>query len=257
LRSLTAIAGALAAFPGVAVAEGPTPAAPITIDGPSAGIAKLAGLSVARDGTGGIVYLKDVGGVRHVFVSRLIGGTFAIPEEIDASAAGPSSQPVIAAGNGGLLLIAFVNGGSLYVVTRPSSTAPYVPPMNLFNGASNPALQITSLGKGYLAFTANDGIGHDVRSAYFYNGQWSLEPSALNVVPADDGSPAGRGRRRRRRDRGLGRGRSRLHPPGLGDHSEHGLRAGGRPHSRLPAVRLERGVGRPADDCLRGRLLLR
>jgi hypothetical protein len=31
-------------------------------------------MSIARDGTGALVYLKDVLGVPHVFVSRLAGG---------------------------------------------------------------------------------------------------------------------------------------------------------------------------------------
>jgi len=33
----------------------------------------LSNLSIARDGTGGLVYLKQVSGVPHVFVSRLVG----------------------------------------------------------------------------------------------------------------------------------------------------------------------------------------
>ncbi|HWC85367.1 MAG TPA: hypothetical protein VG388_02440, partial [Solirubrobacteraceae bacterium] len=47
---------------------------PTTIDGPSAAIQGLTGLSVSRDGTGGLVYLESVNGVNHVFVSPLAGG---------------------------------------------------------------------------------------------------------------------------------------------------------------------------------------
>ena len=90
------------------------------IDGPSAAIAGLGGLSIARDGTGGLVYSKAVAGVPHVFVSALVGGRFQAPVQVDPALSGASSQPVIAAGNGGLLLIGFVNGGELYVVDRPS-----------------------------------------------------------------------------------------------------------------------------------------
>jgi len=36
-------------------------------------------MAVARDGTGGLVYLKDVAGVPHVFVSQLLGGVFSAP----------------------------------------------------------------------------------------------------------------------------------------------------------------------------------
>ena len=63
------------ACPGLAgVALGRSPRSPVlapsdaVIDGPDAGIDSLNGLSIARDGTGGLVYLKDVAGVRHVGV---------------------------------------------------------------------------------------------------------------------------------------------------------------------------------------------
>ena len=60
------------------------------LDGPSPAIQGLSGLSMAKDGTGGLVYLKDVAGVPHVFVSQLIGGTFSIPQQVDAALPGPS-----------------------------------------------------------------------------------------------------------------------------------------------------------------------
>ncbi len=164
----------------------PVAAAPVTVDGPNAAISSLSGISVARDGSGGIVYLKYVGGVPRVFVSRLIGGTFQVPQEIDGSLPGPSSQPVIAAGNGGVLLVAFINGGTLYVVDWPSSTSPYVPPQGLAGGASNPQIQMSNLGKAYLAFTVATAGGYNVRAAYYYNGQWGLESTPLNVVPGDN-----------------------------------------------------------------------
>ncbi len=75
-----------------------------------------------------MVYLKAISGVPHVFVSALVGGQFQAPVEVDAALAGASSQPVIAAGNGGVLLIGFINGGQLYVVDRGSSTAAFGAP---------------------------------------------------------------------------------------------------------------------------------
>lgn len=163
----------------------PTPAPPQVIDGPSAAIQSLGGLSVARDGTGGLVYLKTAGGVAHVFVSRLVGGQFQGPVQLDAGLAGPSSQPVIAAGNGGVLLVAFVNAGVLYVVDAGSSSAAFGAPQAVAGGASNPSLQMTNFGKAYLAFTVADGSGFDVRAAYYVGGSWSLESAPLNVSPAD------------------------------------------------------------------------
>ena len=191
-----ALAGlvALVAWPGAALAQ-PSQAPPIVIDGPSAAITGLGGLSIARDGTGGLVYTKVVSGVQHVFVSALVGGQFGSPVEVDAGLAGASTQPVIAAGNGGVLLIGFINGGQLYVVDRASTTAPFGAPDALAAGASNPSLEMTNFGKGYLAFTVADSSGHDVRAAYYDSGAWSLEGAALNDTPADDagtgsGAPA-------------------------------------------------------------------
>ncbi len=199
LASRWAIAGAIfaasslaAAIPAGVQAQPPSPAPPTVLDGPSSNIVALSGMSIARDGTGGVVYLKNSGGSQHVFVSRL-ARSFQGPEQVDAGLPGPSSQPVIAAGNGGLLLVAFVNGGELYVVDRLSTASGYSAPIPLAAGASNPAIAITNLGKAYLAFTVTGAGGHDVRCAYYYLGAWALESGPLDAVPADDaGTGAGR-----------------------------------------------------------------
>jgi hypothetical protein len=177
----------LSAVPGAAFAQQPMPAAPTAIDGPSSAIASPSGLdlSIARDGTGGLVYLKQIAGVTHVFVSPL-RGSFQAPAQVDAGLGGPSSQPVIAAGQGGLVLVGFVNGGELYVTGRTSQGAPFTAPAAVAGGALNPAISITDFGKAYLAFTVADGAGYDVRTAYYYGGRWALEPPPLNVSPADN-----------------------------------------------------------------------
>src|SRR6476659_6454941 len=84
------------------------PAEPI--DGP---ITALGDLDVARDGTGAVAYVKPDGGVDHVFVSRLLNGVWQPPERLDAGLATPSSQPVVAAGDGGKVDVAFISGGTL------------------------------------------------------------------------------------------------------------------------------------------------
>jgi hypothetical protein len=193
-RAVLLALGVVAALASPALAQ-PSPAPPIVIDGPSAVIAGLGGLSVARDGTGGLVYVKSVSGIPHVFVSALVGGSFGAPVQVDVALPGASSQPVIAAGNGGVLLIGFINGGQLYVVDRASTTAPVGAPDALAAGASNPSLEMTNFGKAYLAFTVVDGAGHDVRAAYYDNGAWELEAAPLNDTPADgagtgSGAPA-------------------------------------------------------------------
>jgi hypothetical protein len=171
----------------------PSPAPATVIDGPSAAITSLNGISVARDGTGGLVYLKLVAGVPHVFVAALDGGQFQLPVQVDAGLPSGSSQPVIAAGNGGVLLIGFINAGQLDVVSRANSTAPYTAPAALAGGAANPSLQMSNLGKAYLAFTVADGAGDDVGAAYWAGGGWSLASGPLNAVAAGDDAGTGTG----------------------------------------------------------------
>jgi hypothetical protein len=177
-----------------ATAQQPASGPPTTIDGPGPDVLRPSGLemAIARDGGGGLVYVKQVAGVAHVFVSQLAGGTFQAPVQIDSGLAAPSSQPVIAAANGGLLLIAFINGGELYVV-QAGSGGKFGPPAGLAAGAINPAISMTNLGKAYIAFAVADGAGYDVRTAYYVNQKWALEAPPLNIAAADD---AGTGARR-------------------------------------------------------------
>jgi hypothetical protein len=140
------------------------------------------GVSVARDGTGGLVYMKG----SHVFASSLSGGTFHLPVQVDAALAGSSSQPVIAAGSGGLLLVAFINAGRLYVVSGQASTSSFGAPAALAANAANPAISITLYSKAYVAFTVAAGGGDDVRTAYYNRGGWALEAPSLNVSPGDN-----------------------------------------------------------------------
>jgi hypothetical protein len=179
---------ALAPSPaGAAQRRSPTLATSDTvIDGPSADIRSLSGLSMARDGTGGLVYLKDIQGVAHVFVSRLQQGQFQAPEQADAGFTGASSQPVIAASGGGLLLLAFVNAGALYTVQAPTSLSPLGSATALASGASNPSLSLTPSGKAYLAYTAVGPGGHDVDAAYYNQGQWAPASTAFDVSAGDD-----------------------------------------------------------------------
>ncbi len=169
-----------------ASAQAPALLPSVAVDGPGSTIGSLSGLSVSRDGTGGLVYVKSVGDVAHVFVSRLIGGAFLAPEQVDASLGGASSQPVVAAGDNGLLLIAFINGGELYAVTRASASAGYGAPVPLAAGASNPSIALSIHNKGYLAFTAVGAVRHNVRAAYWVGGTWALESSPLDAAPGND-----------------------------------------------------------------------
>ena len=76
-----------------------------TIDGPSEDIVGFGGVAMAEDGTGGLVYLKRVGGVPHVFVSRYVGGRWLAPIRVDTGESYAASWPRIGAANGGELVV--------------------------------------------------------------------------------------------------------------------------------------------------------
>ncbi len=78
-----------------------------TIDGPSENIVGFGGVAMAEDGTGGLVYLKRVDGVAHVFVSRYVGGVWMAPIQVDKGDQFAASWPTIGAADGGELIVAW------------------------------------------------------------------------------------------------------------------------------------------------------
>ena len=157
-----------------------------SVDGPSAAIQQLSGLSLSHDGTGGLVEIKQDGGANHIFVSRLVNGGFLTPERIDPALPGDSSQPTIASGDGGELQVAFINSGILYVVSRTAGATSWPAPIPLMSGASDPSIALSVHDKGYLAFTAQGSGGHDIRIARWRNARWLVLPAALDAHLEDD-----------------------------------------------------------------------
>jgi hypothetical protein len=76
-----------------------------TIDGPNENIVGFGGVAMAEDGTGGLVYLKRVDGVAHVFVARYAAGHWQAPIRVDTEQPFAASWPCIGAANGGELLV--------------------------------------------------------------------------------------------------------------------------------------------------------
>jgi hypothetical protein len=76
-----------------------------TIDGPSQEILGFGGVAMTEDGTGGLVYLKRVDGVAHVFVSRFVEGHWQAPIEVDRGQSFGASWPRIGAANDGELIV--------------------------------------------------------------------------------------------------------------------------------------------------------
>ena len=77
----------------------------VTIDGPSEEIVGFGGVAMAEDGTGGLVYLKRVDGVPHVFVSRYAEGHWSAPIRVNTEEPYAASWPRIGAANGGELIV--------------------------------------------------------------------------------------------------------------------------------------------------------
>jgi hypothetical protein len=189
---LTAAAAYLAAAAGPAAAEF-FPGEPI--DGPDAGLGAVSSLDVARDGSGAVAYTKRDGEAVHAFVSRLVNGVFQPAERIDVGMTGAASQPVVAASDGGRLLAAFVNGGSLFTATRGKGAPAFSAPQPLSANAINPSVDMSINGAAYVSFTVPGASAADVRVAGFgrdaVNG--TLLGAPLDIDPARD---AGEGSKR-------------------------------------------------------------
>jgi hypothetical protein len=76
-----------------------------TIEGPSPEIVGFGGVAMAEDGTGGLVFLKKVNGVAHVFVSQYVGGHWLAPIRVDRGDPYGASWPRIGAADNGELLV--------------------------------------------------------------------------------------------------------------------------------------------------------
>lgn len=81
---------------------------PVTIAGPASDVVDFGGVAMASDGSGGVVFLKSIDGVPHVFASRFFAGSWSPPMRVDSDQPYEASQPRIAAGPGGALLVVWV-----------------------------------------------------------------------------------------------------------------------------------------------------
>src|SRR4051794_12423174 len=124
------------------------------IDGPSADIRSVGDLDIARDGTGAVAYVRSDAGVSHIYVSRLVNGAWLAPERVDAGIDAASSQPVVAAGDGGRLAVVFISGGSAFAVVRQAGAPAYGTPQLLGSGATDPSVDMSFNGAAYVTYTA-------------------------------------------------------------------------------------------------------
>ena len=121
-------------------------------------------------------------GIDHVFVSRLVNGAFQPPEQIDAGLAGAGSQPVVAASDGGRLVVAYVSGGGIFTTVRPAGAPGYAATQQIAESGSNPAVDMSINGVAYLTWSTGGDVlaARMERVATTFNGV----PGPLDIDPA-------------------------------------------------------------------------
>ena len=121
-------------------------------------------------------------GIDHVFVSRLVGGSFQAPEQVDAGLAGAGSQPVVAASDGGRLVVAFVSGGGLFSAVRPAGAPGYAAIQQIADAGANPDVEMSINGVAYLTWSTGGDVlaARMERNATTFNGV----PGPLDIDPA-------------------------------------------------------------------------
>ncbi len=157
----------------------------------SGAVVSVGDVDVARDGSGAVGYVRQDGGINHVFVSRLVNGVWQAPERVDAGLAGAGSQPVVAASDGGRVTVAYVSGGQLFAALRPAGAPSFTAPQAIGQDASNPSIDMSITGSAYVSFTS----GGDVRVARLpRDGQtFNLLPDVVDInQPATAGTGTGR-----------------------------------------------------------------
>jgi hypothetical protein len=184
----------------------------VTIDGPSEEIVGFGGVAMAEDGTGGLVYLKRVGGVAHVFVARYADGHWMAPVRVDYESPYAASWPRIGAADGGELVVVWATPfatekghplDELLSSTLGPGASTFGPPMivdpNIGQGTgTNPSLAMSSTGRADLVYrVVSDEEGQrsnipllrpgdvveEVRVAHFGGETWS----ALGAINRDPG----------------------------------------------------------------------
>jgi PKD domain len=171
-----------------------------TIDGPSEDIVGFGGVAMAEDGTGGLVYLRRVGGVAHVFVSRYIEGRWLAPIRVDTEQPFAASWPRIGAADGGELIVVwatpFATEGELPVdelvgATLSSGSSAFGPAIvidpNIGDGTgTSPDVAVSSTGQADVVYRVVNralqnvipllrpsDVIEDVRAAHYAGQRWS------------------------------------------------------------------------------------
>lgn len=163
------------------------------VDGPSASVLAAGDAAMSEDGTGGLVYLKEVDGRDHVFVAQFVGGAWRAPQRVDVGQGFDSSWPRIGAGDGGRLLVTWaqefgVESDRMFSATMDPGASSFQAPVpvdpNVGEATSTyPDLAMNRGGQAYLVYRvvtdtspSNPAgyIGADTRVARYGARLWSV-----------------------------------------------------------------------------------
>ncbi len=185
------------------------------IDGPGADVIDVADAAMSEDGTGGIVWLKEVDGHPHVFAAQFRNGAWGPARRVDVGQGFESSWPRIGAGDGGRLVVTWVQefgieSDRLFSATLDPGASDFQPPVPIdFNvgeaTSTFPDLAMARGGQAYLAYRVVTDIspanppgyvGADVRVARYNGRLWSVlgTPIDRNInapvrLPTEENSP--------------------------------------------------------------------
>jgi hypothetical protein len=186
-----------------------------SIDGPSADVLGVADAAMSEDGTGGIVWLRRVEGHPHVFAAQFRNGAWGPARRVDVGQRFESKWPRIGAGDGGRLVVTWVQEFGLESDRLFSATldpgangfqAPVPIDFNVGEATSTfPDLAMARGGQAYLAYRvltdtspANPPgyLGADVRVARYNGRLWSVLGTPVDRsigapvrLPTEENSP--------------------------------------------------------------------
>lgn len=163
------------------------------IDGPSPEVTEIADAAMSEDGSGGLVYLRKVDGRNHVFAAQFRDGAWRAPQRVDVGQSFDSSWPRIGAGDGGRLLVTWVQefgveSDRMYSATLDPGASSFQSPVpvdfNVGEATSTfPDLAMNRGGQAYLVYRVvtdtspsnpQGYVGADVRVARYGARLWSV-----------------------------------------------------------------------------------
>jgi hypothetical protein len=180
----------------------------VTIDGPSEEIVGFGGVAMANDGSGGLVYIKRVEGVPHIFVARYVEGHWLAPIRVDTEEPFAASWPRIGAAENGELIVTWATPfatskgapvyellGALLGPGASSFAQPAIIDQNIEEASgTSPDLAVSSTGQADVVYRVVEtsitnvpllragDVVEQVRVAHFNGERWS-NLGAINRDP--------------------------------------------------------------------------